>query len=85
MFTYEIGLSGLCELLFSGRANLSIWIMRSAAVSITRQRIDESREDIPGERVPARTWLTSMLGNNRDEVREVRIVQKHRTRRRRKE
>lgn len=42
-------------------------------------------ENLPGDRVPARTWLTSILGNNGVVVSEIRIVRNHSTRRRRKE
>ena len=60
---YEVGLSGLCELLLGGRTDGGICEFLSASVCTPRRGI--WRANVPGERVPARTWLTSMLGRMR--------------------
>jgi len=57
--TYEVGLSSLCELLFSGSSNSGIW--EQSVIYLGRYLASPATGNVPAEKVFRSTWLTSMM------------------------
>ena len=55
--TYEIGVSGLLELLLGGVTNVGIWRESVELRGPTRR----GEGNLPAEKVPSNTWLISMI------------------------